>query len=82
MTTVGYGDISAINTQERMFVMLAMLIATGVYAYTLDFVGKKVTEFNMLARKYRDNMLYMNQWMLTNNLPKDLKAGIRRYLEQ
>jgi hypothetical protein len=60
MTTVGYGDVHAINTQERMIVMLAMLVATGVYAYTLDFVGKKVREYNMLARKYRVDMLYMS----------------------
>lgn len=36
MVTVGYGDISALNTNERLFSMVAMIISSGVYAYTLS----------------------------------------------
>ena len=35
MITVGYGDITPINTQERLFVMIITLIACGVFAYAL-----------------------------------------------
>lgn len=73
MVTVGYGDITAINSHERMYSMLAMIIAGGIYAYTLNTIGKKVSEFNMLASVFRENMLYVSQWMSSNNLPKDLK---------
>ena len=49
MVTVGYGDISATNTNERMFIMVAMIIAAGVYTFTINTIGKKVSEYNFLA---------------------------------
>lgn len=42
MVTVGYGDMHAFNTNERVFVMGAMIIAVGVYAFTLNTISKKV----------------------------------------
>ena len=49
MVTVGYGDISATNTDERMFTMVAMIVSAGVYSFTLNTIGKKVSEYNFLA---------------------------------
>lgn len=59
MVTVGYGDVSALNTHERLFCLSAMIIMSGVYAFTLNEVGKKVSEFNKLAAHFRENMLYV-----------------------
>lgn len=49
MVTVGYGDISAVNSFERIYMMFAMIVAAGVYAFTLNTIGKKVQEYNLLA---------------------------------
>jgi hypothetical protein len=49
MITIGYGDISATNTNERMYVMIAMCISSGVYAFVLNTISKKVQEHNLLA---------------------------------
>ena len=49
MVTVGYGDVSATNTDERMFVMVAMIVSAGCYTFTLNTIGKKVSEYNFLA---------------------------------
>lgn len=43
MVSVGYGDISALNTNERLFCMLAMIVSSGVYAVTLSEIGKIVS---------------------------------------
>ena len=59
MVTIGYGDISANNTPERLFCMAAMTIMAGVYAFTLNEVGKKVREYNKLATQFKENMFYV-----------------------
>lgn len=59
MVTVGYGDISATNTDERMFTMVAMIISAGVYTFTINTIGKKVSEYNLLASQFRESMLYV-----------------------
>lgn len=81
MVTVGYGDISATNTNERMFAMVAMIVSAGVYTFTINTIGKKVSEYNFLASQFRESMLYVGQWMVNNDLEKDLRIQIRRYLE-
>ena len=43
MVSVGYGDISAINIEERLFCMFAMIVVNGVYAFTISNIGKIVS---------------------------------------
>jgi Ion channel len=59
MVTIGYGDISATNTTERVFVMIAMLVMAGVYAFTLSAIGKSVQSYNRLYDTFRENMLFL-----------------------
>ena len=49
MCTVGYGDLPSKNTNERIYVMFALFVASGVYAFTINNVGKMVKKYNMLA---------------------------------
>jgi hypothetical protein len=35
ITTVGYGDISAYNVEERIFCSIIMIIGVFLYSYTI-----------------------------------------------
>ena len=59
MTTVGYGDVSPLTMNERMYAMLAMGISAGVFAYTIGNIGQMVSRFNLLAAQYRAKMTYV-----------------------
>lgn len=72
LVTIGYGDISATNTSERIFVIMAMVIMTGVYAFTLSEIGRKVQDYNRLQDTFRENMLFLRQWMSFHNLQNEL----------
>ena len=64
MTTVGYGDISPTTPNEKMFGMMSQLLAAGVYAYTINKVGKVISKYNVLSQQYRERMVYVNKFML------------------
>ncbi|CDW79507.1 UNKNOWN [Stylonychia lemnae] len=81
MVSVGYGDISALNVQERLFSMFAMIVANGVYAFTISNVGKIVSQYNEAAVHFRENMFYVGKWMKQHDLGNELRVQIRRYLE-
>lgn len=49
MATVGYGDIHPRTTYERIYAMLAMLISSGVFSYTINAIGNIVSRYNILA---------------------------------
>ena len=74
MVTIGYGDISALNTTERLFCMCSMTIMAGVYAFTINEIGKKVKEYNRLSDHFKENMLYVGQWMEYHDLRQDLRG--------
>jgi len=38
MATVGYGDIVPITNTEKCFVMVAMLVSCGVFAYVVGSI--------------------------------------------
>jgi hyperpolarization activated cyclic nucleotide-gated potassium channel 2 len=39
MTTVGYGDIAPVSTNEKLYSIIAMLIACAVFAYAIGMLG-------------------------------------------
>jgi hypothetical protein len=39
MITVGYGDIVPVSSLELLFCIVTMLMACGVYAYSLNAIG-------------------------------------------
>ena len=39
MTTVGYGDVVPRTVNEKIYTMATMIIACGVFAYTVGSVG-------------------------------------------
>ena len=60
MVTVGYGDIHPTTTSERMIAILNMCIASGFYAYIINLVSTMVRQYNTLATKYKERMMYVN----------------------
>ena len=64
MITVGYGDITPKNTCERIYTMVAMIIASGMFSYTLNSIGTIVSRYNILAVNYREKMNYVNRFLI------------------
>ena len=44
MITVGYGDILPCNTHEKVLSIFTMLIACGVFGYSLNVIGNIINE--------------------------------------
>ena len=81
MTTVGYGDVHPSTPNERLFGFFAMLVAVGVFAYTVGNIGEMVTRLNLQATKYKEKMTYVNQFLIHKDIPKDIRMKVRNYLE-
>jgi hypothetical protein len=81
MSAVGYGDISPVTKNEMAVVMGMMIASCGMFAYTVNSIGNIVSQYNQLASTYRERMLYVNQFMISKEIPTELRVKIRRYLE-
>lgn len=81
MTTVGYGDVHPSTPNERLYGFFAMLVACGVFAYTVGNIGEMVTRLNLQATQYKEKMTYVNQFLIHKEIPKDIRMKVRNYLE-
>lgn len=59
MVGVGYGDIVPITMNERIFVIVAMLISSLIFAYIVNRIGSIVSAYNRVVESYREKMLYV-----------------------
>ena len=48
MSAVGYGDICPISRTERTYAMAAMILACGIFAYTVNSIGNIVSRYNQI----------------------------------
>jgi len=46
MAAVGYGDIKPITKDERIYGMAAMIMSSGVFAYTVNSISTIVSSYN------------------------------------
>lgn len=46
MVTVGYGDVVPVSNAERIYVVVAMIIASVLFGYSLNTVGDIIREMN------------------------------------
>ena len=46
MTTVGYGDIKPVSSNERMLVMMCMIIGAANFSHILNHIGIRLSSYN------------------------------------
>jgi len=80
-TTVGYGDISATNTMERVVGTCFLVLAVAYIGHFLARVGQVVSSLQQgeaeMMKVKRCAMLFMRR----RNVPKELYQKVLRYIE-
>ena len=81
MATVGYGDITPYTNNEKIFVMFAMIISCGLFAYSVGSIGTIVNRPNLLSAEFRTKMLHINQFMIKKSIPNKIRLKVMSYLD-
>ncbi|KAL4434925.1 hypothetical protein ABPG74_021264 [Tetrahymena malaccensis] len=81
MITVGYGDTLPTNDTEMILCIFTMLIACGVFGYSLNSIGMILMDFNSREKEIKDNLFTINNYMDQKNVNQDLQYKIRQYLD-
>ena len=72
MITVGYGDIGPSNEIEMILCVFTMLIACGVFAYSVNCIGMILSDFSSREKERKENLFTINRYMKTKNVQKSL----------
>ncbi|KAL4479754.1 hypothetical protein ABPG73_017975 [Tetrahymena malaccensis] len=81
MVTVGYGDIVPRNIEEKLFVIFVMLMACGIFAYTMNTMGAVLSQIESFSSEYKKEIQQVNIYLDSKKIKLELKIRIRKYLE-
>lgn len=80
MTTVGYGDIHAVNAVEMVFIIFYMLFNLGLTAYIIGNMTNLVVEGTRRTMEFRNSIEAASSFVSRNRLPPRLKDQIVAYM--
>jgi hypothetical protein len=61
MTTVGYGDMSAGTTVERVFCILLMVIGVIVFTFISGSLSSVLSNFDATNANLQERLLFLNK---------------------
>lgn len=79
LTTVGFGDITAATSAQRLYVIGIMMIGVGVYGYVIGNVASLLTKIDPAKAHFLENMEKLNAFMRYRSIPASLQLRIREY---
>lgn len=80
MITVGYGDITPITPNEKILTTFVMIIASGVFAFTMNSINNLLQQMNQGKEYYEDIMISLNSYMKHKHISKELKVKVKNFL--
>ncbi|KAK7852017.1 potassium channel akt1 [Quercus suber] len=80
LTTVGYGDLHAVNTREMIFDIFFMLCNLGLTSYLIGNMTNLVVNGASRTSKYRDTIQAATSFAKRNRLPLRLQEQMLAHL--
>eukprot|EP01018_Ginkgo_biloba_P026205 Gb_11173 [translate_table: standard] len=81
LTTVGYGDLHAENTREKVFDIFYMLFNLGLTAYLIGNMTNLIVHGASRTLKFRDTIREASKYAAKNRLPNGLKEQMMAQLQ-
>uniref|UniRef100_A0A7N0TBX2 Potassium channel n=1 Tax=Kalanchoe fedtschenkoi TaxID=63787 RepID=A0A7N0TBX2_KALFE len=80
LTSVGYGDLHAVNTREMVFEIFYMLFNLGLTAYLIGNMTNLVVHITSRTRQFRDTIQAASSFAQRNQLPVRLQDQMLAHL--
>ena len=82
MTTVGYGDITPKNNEERAFLFAAMVFGGAFYGWLMGNMVSIVHDVDASAKEYNARMESIFSYMNERRFPPDLTRKVKRFFRR
>merc|ERR1711998_174784 len=79
MSTIGYGDVVAKTTAERVVATAGMFIGSSIFAYIVGAVTGTVATMGARKTEFHELMDAVNGYMEEVQLPNPVRMRIREY---
>ena len=76
ITTVGFGDITAANSIERIYAIIVMGFGIAFYSYTISNISSVLVSMNQRDLEYKATLSAIKDFSAETSLPKDLRDSV------
>ncbi|KZV21391.1 K+ channel family protein, partial [Dorcoceras hygrometricum] len=80
LTTTGYGDLHAENTEEMLFSIFFMFFNLGLTAYLIGNMTNLVVHWTSRTRNFRDTVRAASEFTKRNQLPSQIQDQILSHI--
>ncbi|GAB5367418.1 hypothetical protein AAMO2058_001228400 [Amorphochlora amoebiformis] len=81
LTTVGYGDISPVNNDERAWVMIYMMINLGMTSYLIGNMTALISKPDSVTAQFREHLDDVSKFMKKTNVPVELRRQVIGFIQ-
>ena len=81
LTSIGYGEMTPVNTTERWLCSLYMMISGMIWTYAIGSVAAIATNLNPNRVLYETTMDQLTRFMRERALPKEMRFTLRDFFE-
>lgn len=79
ITTVGYGDITPINTAQTLYALFVEIIGVGSYGYLIGKIASFLSKKDPAKNRYFTNLENLTTLVKLRNVPKGLQRKLHDY---
>ena len=81
IVTVGYGDVTPSNTDERICSCFFILIGCITFGYCINCIGLIFSEISEELNSFEEKIREIDQYMRKRDVDLDLQIRVRNYIE-
>ena len=81
VTSIGYGEMTPVNSTERFVCCIFMLLSGMVWAYILSTAAGIAATLNPSSVLFHTTMDQLNYFMRERGLPKQMRHDLRDYFQ-
>lgn len=79
LATVGYGDVLPVTTNQRIYVILVMMLGAAVYATVIGNIASILGNLDLVRAAQMKRMSQVDSFLRARNLPYLIRRKIRDY---
>jgi len=80
LTTTGYGDIHPVNTYEKMYGAMIMVISAGSFSFRIGKIGAAIASMDRDKKEHRDLSLAVNRYLNQEKVPERVMDRAKQFL--
>ena len=81
LATVGYGDITPINTSERIVTVVVMILGATVFGYIVANVSTLMGSLDVTSTRMNERIAEVTEYLTEKNAPSQLSDAIIKHVK-